>query len=71
VYPRGSGAPRRSCPPTAHRERSDADLARIRAEHTEARTEFEAGQADKVEELRENPDELRERMLRAGRGEHR
>lgn len=50
------------------RKRREAELAAVRAEAGKERTEFEAGQAADAERLRQNPDELKDRMLRARRG---
>lgn len=48
------------------RDRLAGELAELRVEHAELRSQFEARLADRVQELRDDPEKLREAMLDAG-----
>jgi len=53
----------------AEKERLEKELTDIRSKYQELQDKFEARLEDSVQELRDNPEKLRQAMLAAGRGQ--
>jgi peptidoglycan hydrolase CwlO-like protein len=53
----------------AEKERLEKELTDIRSKYQELQDKFEQRLSDEVEDLRNNPEKLRQAMLAAGRGQ--